>query len=115
MRTLNDYFIDGEAITGIQADGAISDIVCVPDAGRLIGIVAHVVTAATTAIITFDVEKNQVDTGVDCSLPITAHHASAVMNLDGEVILAEGDQFRLRSNGGGGNTPSLFITYIIRR
>ena len=115
MRTLNDYFIDGESFAGIQADGVASNIVCVPDAGRLVGIVAHVANSATTAIITFDVEKNQVDTGVDCSLPILATAASAVMNLDGEVILAAGDSMRIRSNGGGGNTPSLFITWISRR
>jgi len=115
MRTLNDYFIDGEGTAGIQADGALSNIVCVPDAGRLVGIVAHVTNSATTAIITFDVRKNAVDTGVDCSLPILAKRASAVMNVNGQVIVQTGDYLRLQSNGGGGNTPTLYITYIIRR
>ena len=116
MRTLNDYFIDGESINNIQAVDVGSNWVCVPDAGRLIGIVGHVTNAATTAIITFDIIHNgSVDTGVDALLPITAQNAGLVMNLDGQVILAAGDRLKISSNGGGVGTPRLFITWIIRR
>jgi len=121
MRTLNDYFIDGEAITGIHTDGALSVVTCVPDAGRLVGVVAHVATAATTAITTFDITVVGNGTGAgpgsgyDCSLPILANNTSAVMNVNGQVILQTGDYLRLASNGETGNTPNLYITYIIRR
>ncbi len=115
MRPLIDYFIEGAHQNNIGADGNATYILCVPEAGRLIGVAISIITAAVDTATTIDVFKNAVDTGVDALLPITAENAGLVMDLDGEVDVAEGDVLHLSSNAEMTTTPGAVFNFIIRR
>ena len=115
MRPLIDYFIEGAHQNNIGADGNATYILCVPEAGQLIGVAISIITAAVDTATTFDVFKNAVDTGVDALLPITAVNTGLVMDLDGEVDVAEGDLLHLASNGETTTTPGGVFNFIIRR
>ncbi len=64
MRPLIDYFIEGARQNDIGGT-LLTPAICVPEAGRLIGVAITVFTAAVDVASTFDVFKNTVDTGVD--------------------------------------------------
>jgi len=115
MRPLIDYFIEGSRQSDIGVDGNATDRVCVPEAGRLIGVAITVFTAAVDVATTFDVVKNNADTGVDALLPITGENYGLVMDLDGEVDVAAGDVLYLQSNGETTTTPGAVFNFIIRR
>jgi len=115
MRPLIDYFIEGGRESFIGSADFTTDRICVPEAGRLIGVAITVFTAAVDVASTFDVFKNTVDTGVDALLPITAENAGLVMDLDGEVDVAEGDVLHLSSNAEMTTAPGAVFNFIIRR
>jgi hypothetical protein len=115
MRPLIDYFIEGAHQNNIGAHGNATNILCVPEAGQLIGVAINIYTAAVDVATTFDVVNNAVDTGVDALLPITAQNAGLVMDLDGEVDVAAGDLLHLASNGEMTTTPGAVFNFIIRR
>jgi hypothetical protein len=115
MRPLIDYFIEGARQSDIGTDGNATPHVCVPDAGRLIGVAINVFGAEIDTATTFDVTNNGVDTGVDALLPITPDNTGLVMDLDGEVDVAAGDVLVLTSNGETTTTPGAVFNFIIRR
>ncbi|HIF12851.1 MAG TPA: hypothetical protein EYQ82_07600 [Dehalococcoidia bacterium] len=116
MRSMNDYFIDADSIATIQTVDFMSSTSCIPAAGRIVGVACMVQEAATTVTTTFDVIKNGVDTGVDATLVgAVAANEGQLMLLTGEVTVAVADGISLRSNGETGNTPTLYLNWIIRR
>ncbi|HIF12852.1 MAG TPA: hypothetical protein EYQ82_07605 [Dehalococcoidia bacterium] len=115
MRSQLEYFIDGEGIVNINvADAGGTSKVC-PEAGIVVEIAYTITSAATTVPHTFDVMKNNQDTGVDALLPVTLQGGGGLMNLTGQVEVADNDIVRLISNGETGNTPDVYFTWIIRR
>ena len=115
MRTLNEYFLTGGAMSAIQTADNKSANAVVPDGGvvRSCIINVHTVIDADT---TFDVLVNGTDSTIDCTLPDeTVDETGYEMVLPTALAVAIGDSLILQSNGEQEGACLADITWVIRR
>lgn len=115
MRTLNDYFLAGGNMSAIESVNNVSAHAVIPDPGRVLScvMIPHTVIDAE---VSFDVLKNDVDTGIDVTLPDETPDESGVeMVMPAPLLVEVGDSLRLRSNGEQTAGCLADLTWVIRR
>lgn len=115
MRPLRDYFLRGGRMSAIQTDDNASEIAVIADVGTLRSVIMNVHTLID-ALTTFDVILNNVETGVDVTLPdATPAQAGVEMFLPSEVHVEIGDAIFIQSNGEQVAATTADLTFVIRR
>lgn len=92
--------------------------VVVPDTGRVFSVFINVHTVISTGNgdVTFDILKNNADTGVDVTLPdATADESGVEMVVPSEIHVEPGDALILQSNGEQVAATTAEIGWCIRR
>ena len=118
MRTLNDYFLTVK-MTDIST--ASSVYVAVPDAGKIIKILAvqEAAIATADAVLTFFTKEGgaTVMTGSGITIPYAGDATGDVRTASPSAVntVIEGDYIKVTTDGGSTGTCPLTVTFVIRR
>lgn len=100
----------------ISVNGNLCGVIAIPDDAVVVSFIINVHTLIGAPDVTFDILVNQVQTGLDVTLPGgTLAEGSFEMVVPGIINVKTGDGLRIQSNGEQVAATSADVTGVVRR